>query len=390
MPMFANSKAFIAFILIITLTACKKGETSYYSKNQASFTINFSDEETVQKLLQDSILYGSDCAVAFKTVGELPALEVKTKAEFSDAFIDFEKLFGHTIDFSQSSYLTVKMYVPKNSWISALKFNFKDAKGNFGGGQEVFNNFYQNENQWIEMTVDMKDIAAEFQNWSGDENPLPQTQLLSLNPYNAHQADSSSIYIHSLKLTQQKPEGNFVPRLAERVELENNIPYEINFDDEATLKKHIAYRSYESSYQALAKNVAGNPSRAIRVKGNDTNKYIAFLPIMDKVTGKPVDFTKVKTLYFSYYITPDSDDFDGSWLYLTSEHWNDILQDTTFYLDYKKGSWQKVSIPIDSLHLQQVKGDRHVLPEVYELRLDLNYYPGKNNIEMWIDNFGWK
>jgi hypothetical protein len=240
------------------------------------------------------------------------------------------------------------------------------------------------------MVVDLQDIIPVFKNWQGDQSPLPRTAYLTFNPYNAHQADSSSIYIQKLTLSNDKPTGDMLPRLAKPIKVDQNIPYEINFDDDATLRRHTAFRSYESSFQAIANHVAGNETRAIRLKGSDQNKYIAFLPILDKVTGKPVDFTKVKRIYFSYYLTPESDDFDGNWLYLTSMHWDDMLLDKEFYRDYKKGSWQKVSIDMAELNLARVKGENPVLPAVYELRLDINYFPGRKNIEMWIDDFGWE
>ncbi|MEM1324691.1 MAG: hypothetical protein AAGI23_01995 [Bacteroidota bacterium] len=360
------------------------------SDSNQHFEIVFESPEQLNQLLKDSLIYGTDCEVVATSIGNKTALQITTTSEFSDAFVDLQQLFGYPINFAEAKYLSVHLYVPKESWISTLKFNFRDSSGNFGGFQEIFNNFYDHTDQWINMVVDLDEVRPDFQNWSGDRSPLPYTTLLTFNPYNAHQAAHSSIYIHSLTLSAEKPEGDFLPRLAISATSDTNVPYEINFDDEQLLRQHTAFRSFESSFQALAKGVADNPTMAIRIKGNDENKHIAFLPILDKTTGQAVDFTQVEEIYFPYYLTPESDDFDGSLLYLTSEHWDDILLDTTFYSDYQKGSWEEVVIKMNDLNLVRVKGENPVLPNVYELRLDINYFPERKNIEMWIDDFGWR
>ncbi len=381
--------------LFIANLSCKNKEQNkpihnYTSKSSTSFMLKFLDNKDTQKLLYDSIVYGSKCKVSIKTIENRPALEIKTSKEFSDAFVDLKKLFGHTINFEKARYLSMSLFVPDQSWISALKLNFKDSIGNFGGCPEIANNFYGNYNRWFDIVVDMKKLTPRFKNWHGDGNPLSNTSLLSLNPYNAHQADSSVIYINNISLTNTKPSGDYLTSLVKPVDSIQNIPFKMDFDNPAFLRQLMAYRSFESSYQAMSKNIAGNNTMAIRLKGNLENNNIAFLPILDKVTGHPVDFTKIKRIYFSYFITEDSDDFDGMWLYLTTEHWNDILLDKKFYSDYKKGIWEKVSIDINDLNLEQIKGDDPVLPNVYELRINVNYFPKKKNIEMWIDDFGWE
>ena len=164
----------------------------------------------------------------------------------------------------------------------------------------------------------------------------------------------------------------------------------IIFDNPEALQKQMAIRSFESSFQAMSKNVAGNPTMAIRLKGNEKNKHIAFLPILDKVTGSSVGFTKVEKITFSYYLTEESDDFDSASLFLTTMRRDDILLDTAAYSNLKKESWQKAEINIADLNLNQVKGENSVLPNVYELRFDINYHPGKKNIEMRRDDFGWE
>lgn len=58
--------------------------------------------------------------------------------------------------------------------------------------------------------------------------------------------------------------------------------------------------------------------------------------------------------------------------------------------EFKKGSWQEVSITMADLDFELLRGEGPVLPEVYEIRLALEYEEGRNNIEMWLDNFGWE
>lgn len=384
----------LSLLVVVFLFGCqhKQNNTSsvYQSKNDLSFHIQFGQDSKTESFLQDSAIVGSGAKVSLARVDNQSALEVKTAQEFSDAFLDLEKLLGREIDFSKARYLKLKLLVPKASWITALKFNFKDARGNFGGCDEIVNNFYGNYDQWVTYVVDLQHHIPLFKNWHGEDNPLPQTKYLSLNPYNAHQADSSSIYIHSLELSQEYPSGEFEVPLTQRPEISPNLPYTITFDEEVLLRKQMAIRAFESTYQAMAKNVGGNKTMAIRLKGKDSNKHLAFLPILDKLTGDPVDFTKVKTLKFSYYLTEDSADFDGSILYLANEHWKDVLVHKNIYDDFKKGVWQEVRIDLSSLNLDTMEGSEEVLPNVYEIRFGLNYRPNQKNIEMWLDNFGWE
>lgn len=384
-------------LLLAVFLSCKDkrwradDHTSIYrSDDRTSFEIRFANDPTTSSFLQDSTLFGSDAKVSIKNIGGLDALEIKTKEEFSDAFIDLEKLFGHTIDFSKARYVSMRIFVPKESWICALKFNFKDSLGNFGGCNEITNNFYENYGQWINVVIDMQEVIPEFKNWQGTENPLPNTKWLSLNPYNAHQADNSVIYVHSIGLSDTKPNLNFVKALLPRPNITPNIPYTLSFDNEPMLKRQMAIRAFESTSQAMATNVGGNPSRAIRLKGKETDKHLAFLPILDKLTGKPVDFTQVKRLHFSYYLTENSADFDGASLFLASEHWNSVLLDTLVLTEFKRGEWQDATIEIATANLKRVRGNESVLPHVYEIRFGLNYRPGQQNIEMWLDNFGWE
>ncbi|MEO0332271.1 MAG: hypothetical protein AAF223_11400, partial [Bacteroidota bacterium] len=387
----------LAFIFIVSLFCFCTDQpptieraSQFVSQDPTSFEISFTHDGSTSRLLSDSIIYGSGCQLAIAKIGNQSALEIKTDKEFSDAFVDLEQLFGYTFNFSQARYLSMKLWVPDSSWISTMKLNLKDTLGNFGGFKEVFNNFHGNYNQWVEVVIDMQTILPDFQNWAGDENPLSRVAQLSLNPYNAHQADSSVIYVNNVRLSNEKPDLNYTSPLVPLPESSPNTAYKITFDDDSLLRQLMAYRSFESSYQAFAKGIGGNKTRAIRLKGKEENKHIAFLPMLDKMTGKPVDFTQVKRIYFSYYLTEESDNFDGSWLSLVSEHWNDILIAKDFYSDYEKGDWHQVSVNLDDLDFERVKGEGSVLPNVYELRVDLNYFPENKNVEMWIDDFGWE
>lgn len=387
---------FFFFVLIFVSCGIEKktdnGSTSLFvSKNATDFDIRFAKDTLMENLLRDSVIFGSGASVSIEQIGGLDALEIKTDQEFSDAFLNLEQLFNHTIDFNKSRYISMKLWVPKESWITALKFNIKDAKGNFGGFNEITNNFHQNHDKWMNVIVDMQEIIPVFKNWVGEGNPLSTAKFLSFNPYNAHQADSSSIYVHSIKLTEQFPKDIvFQKTLAPRPKVEQNVPHTITFDKEDLFREQIAIRAFESTYQALEKNVAGNETRAIRMKGKENNKHLAFLPILDKLTGTPVDFTKVKHLKFSYYLTEDSPDFDGAILYLADENWNNVLINEKVYSDFKKGSWQDVTIDFASLNFDQMENHDEVLSNVHEIRFGLNYRPGQKDVEIWLDNFGWE
>lgn len=371
--------------------ADEKDNTSFESKSPHSFSINFADSLKTQELIRDSLIFGSSAGVASAEIAGKGALKITTDTEFSDAFLDLENLFGHPIDFTQSRYMLMTFLVPDESWITALKFNFRDADGNFGGANEIANNFYGNYNRWSTVLIDLNEVRPEFKNWHGEESPLPRVSEFSFNPYNANQADTSAVYIHSLALLDTIPEQqNFDLALTERPKIGSNNPYTITFNDEQLLHRQMAIRAFEATGQAMADSVAGNETMAIRLKGLEDNTHLAFLPILDKMTGAPVDFTKVCRLTFSYYLTDDSADFDGACLYLANEHWQSVLYDKTVFTDFKRGVWADVSIDLADIDLKLVRGEGPVLPNVYEIRLGLNYRPGGKDIEMWLDNFGWE
>ena len=164
----------------------------------------------------------------------------------------------------------------------------------------------------------------------------------------------------------------------------------VDFDDARQLRRWTAFRAFESSFQSLQKGIAGNETMAIRLKGSDKNRFIAFLPMFDKMTGKPLDFTKLKRFRFRYYLKEGGDKFPSMSIFVAGKHWQNLLYDKNVYSDFKAGGWRSAGFEIADLKLQRVKGEEPVLPNVYEIRLAIEYLPGKKNIEMWIDDFSWE
>ncbi|MEM1095647.1 MAG: hypothetical protein AAGJ10_13690 [Bacteroidota bacterium] len=379
--------------LVVLLTSCSTPEagpsSTYASGDRTSFTIDFANDDATRALLAEGSIAGSDASVGLETIDGEGALRVATITEFSDAFIDLEALFGYPIDFSEARYLAVRMMVPEGSWIKALKLNFRDAQGNMGGIPEVSNNFYGHTDQWLDVLVDLQTMMPDFENWSG-ETDVPNVKALSLNPYNGHQADSSVYYVSRLQLSNTPIPGTYHDALAERPIAEPNIPYTMTFDDPEVLHQQMAIRAFETTYQAMETGIAGNETMAVRVQGQPDKQYIAFLPMIDKLTGAPADFRNVERIAFDYYITEDSSPFDGSSFFIVTEKWQNILLTRDFYDDFEYGSWQTASVALADLDLEQVSGTEPVLPNVYELRLDLNYRGDDKAIEMWVDNFRWE
>ena len=173
-------------LFIVILSSCQsqdqisKNITQFSSKSNNSFEITFGNDKTINEFLADSTIVGSDCEVSIKEIDGLSGLEIKTNKEFSDALINLRKLFGYDIDFTTGRYLSMKLYVPSDSWICAMKYNFKDSNGNNGGCKEIYNNFYGYYDQWLDVVVDVQDILPDFQNWSGNENSMKNTTWLSL------------------------------------------------------------------------------------------------------------------------------------------------------------------------------------------------------------------
>lgn len=320
----------------------------------------------------------------------LNAQKISTNSEFSDFLIDLEATYGKTFDLTKAGYLSLRLLVPEDSYIRAMKLNFRDSEGNFGGVGEVINNFPYHYGEWQTATVDLKKILPTFKNWHGDKSPLTAVKELSLNPYNANQGGDQTYYVNLVQLSDEAPEGSITDPLLPRPTIPNQA-YTYTFDDQDDMDALMAYRVFEASNQVFAKNIAGNPTYAIRMRGRPNLNNIAFLPIVSAMNeGQPVDFTQVDSLFFDYYLEPGGDDFNGSTLYLTSEHWNDILIDTSFYKDFTVGEWDRVAVAIDDLNLHSAKGEADILGAIHEWRLNLNFEGDQKNITMWLDNIGWR
>lgn len=383
------------------IPAATAQRSPYDSMSERNFQIRFEDADANRSWIDAGVLSGNDCEVRSETNAEETFLAISSTQEFSDFFVDIEKLTGRTFDLSRARYLTLQVRVPSESWISAIKMNFKDADGNFGGIPEVCNHFVGHLDQWIEATIDLRTRVSKFELWHGDDSPLKRVTQFSLNPYNADQAKPSTYHVRSIRFSETQPDREttrvsgspavVVPSALIMPEhVADNSTGRLDFDDAELLRRLTAFRCFESSFQSLDQGIAGNETMAIRIKGSDQNKYIAFLPMLDRITGAPVDFRQVKTLSFSYHLTETSDEFPGMAIFVAGAGWENLLYGETFYRDFQRGGWHSISVNVADLDLQRVRGEGPVLPNVAELRFDILHSPDQKNIEMWIDDFEWK
>ena len=195
--------------VLFFLTACKQTKTKFESEDSTSFSFSFENDEVLKRLISDGKLSESNCELAVTEIAGEGCLELTTNREFSDGYIHLKDLFGHTIDFTQSRYLYMRLYVPEESWICAMKLNYQDANGNNGGCNELFNNFYGYTNRWLDFVIDIQDIKDDFKNWEGTGNSMKNCRTVSLNPYCGHQGKMSSIYISKIQLSNEKPNLDF-------------------------------------------------------------------------------------------------------------------------------------------------------------------------------------
>ena len=136
--------------------------------------------------------------------------------------------------------------------------------------------------------------------------------------------------------------------------------------------------------------MAGNPTRAIRLKGKTSNRYIAFLPEVEEMTGRPLDLTRAERIRFRYYLVPGGDPVDGATLHIVTEGWADQLIDTLAVERFEPGAWRETVIELEDLDLEHVRGElapEEILRRVHSLRLDLNYREGRKDVELWLDDF---
>ena len=401
---------YLYFLFLFVLTACTgPAPTSTTapaaapspfvaaSSSPYDFVLDLGDEGTP---LPPDLLDHVTSSDATVTIDDGPYgrnLKMTTTSEFSDLFLDTEALFGHPIDFTRGGYLRLQFLVPPYSWISALKLNFRDAEGNFGGIGEVANDFGEQERDgyFRDVVIHLDSLLPTFTNWHGETSPLGAVTAFSINPYNADQSEGQDVYLHRIEFSPTRPEGTFdtalLPHPAEATPTDPNR-YHFTFDDREALQPQMAYRTFESSSQAFATGIGGNPTRAIKCAGRPDLNNIAFLPIIERMTGSPADFTRVDSIYFDYYIPESSASFDGVTLWIVSEHWNDILMDDRAleYADFTIGEWSHGAIAIGDLNLVRAKGTAEVLPNVYEWRMNFNYREGEKDVVVWLDNVGWK
>jgi hypothetical protein len=356
------------------------------------FEVRPDDEKTIGQWLEDGTISGRSCDLAFENVGDQPCLKVSTSSEFSDLLFDLKKLQQGTVDFRDAQFLTLSILIPKESWISAIKMNFANEDGDFGGIPEVANNYIGRFGTWVETTIDLRDVMEKANTWHGEGKPWTNATAFSLNPYNADQATPSVWYVRKISLSATKPSSsdNAEPALLKPLVLEDNSAFTINFDNPEQLRRWTAFRAFESSFQSLQKGIAGNETMSIRLKGSDKNKFIAFLPMFDKMTGKPLDFTKLTRIRFRYHLKKGSDKFPSMSLYVAGKHWQSLLFCKDFITDFNQGGWHTAEVKLADLKLNRVKGTADVLTQVYEIRLALEYEADNKDIEMWIDDFSWE
>ena len=354
------------------------------------FAVSFEDADQVRGWIADGTLEAGDCTLTPVTIDGVGCLRLTTQSEFSDALLDLTKLAGGPLDLSAARFLTLRLHVPQPSWIAAVKLNLRAADGSFGGVPEVANNFVPHRGRWVTVVADLRLALPRFQLWHGETDPRPHATHVSLNPYCADQSRPSSLCIRSLSLSDTRPprQPDEVAALAERPSHPAGLPFAMDFDDETALRRLTAWRSFESSVQAFAVGVAGNPTRAIRLQGKESNRHIAFLPMFERMSGQPLDLTAAKRITFRYHLVPGSDPVEGATLFLADEGWSRVALDRDIGVRFEPGGWRDATIDLTALRFGgQPLAEVPFADAVHELRLDLNYRPGQKAITLWLDDF---
>ena len=360
------------------------------SADGTGFRIDIVDELKASVLLADGVAYCSDCTLTFGEAAGRPAWELTSQVEFSDAYFDLEALFGRTFDLTQPRFLSYEVFVPDSSYITTLNHNFQHPDGSTGGCGQPANNFLHHRGAWQHVLVD---LTAQRERgcgrWHGESDPLPAVARLSINPYNANLHTPSSIYFNNLQLHPSRPDGDFLPTRTVHRDT-TNAPFLIDFEDEEYLRQAMAFRAFEAKNHALAHGKYGNTGRAL---GNHSyaDQLSFWLIKMQYYTGAPVDMTSVDSLYLRYYLSPKSDPIDHTELFLVSGHdWDNILYDTLLDYTWQPGQWTRVAFALDDFNFDQVRGTDPVLPAATEFRFDFKPQGGKGEIEIWLDEVGWK
>ena len=350
------------------------------------FAVRFDDRAAAW--IESGVLEGRGCTLAADRVGGEAALRLTTRSEFCDGLIDLRAVAGGVADFREARWLRVRCRVPAESRVAALKLNFRDAEGNFGGVPEVVNAFAVRPGEWVEAVVDLRTLLRRFEVWHGEASPLPAVTHLSLNPYCADQSRPSSLWVSEIELTVEKPAGDFDAAVCERPGL-TGLPLRLDFDDAETLRRMTAWRAFEASGQALRSGVAGNETMAVRLTGLEKNRYIAFLPMLDRLTGRTHDLSGPRRVRFRYYLEPGGDPVDGVRLFVAGEGWESVAVAEDFLTELQPGGWRAVDVDLSALTFT---GELSALSEAAEVRLDVKHRGAKGAMEgkrvtVWVDDF---
>ncbi|MEL7161282.1 MAG: hypothetical protein AAFN92_11040, partial [Bacteroidota bacterium] len=305
--------ALLSFLSLLVSCADAPPQTTVTSTGPDNFLLELRNDDAGQQLFADGLIHGSHCEVDLAEIAGRPALRLATLSEFSDAFMDFEALFGYAIDFRAGKFFYFDAYVPEGSWIASLKFNHKTADGSFGGCGNSANNLAANQGRWFTVEIPVEEWFAHCKNWSGESDFLSATREFTVNPYNANRVDTGVVYLNNFQLTDERREVvPLSPRNVAKPELADNSPYTITWDDRPLLEKQLAWRSFEATTQHITSGKFGNPTNAIRSYGTGQNKYICLLPDIEQMTGRPVNFHDLDSLHFRYYLTEDSAPVHGA------------------------------------------------------------------------------
>ena len=377
--------------LLLFVFACEPVSVSTLESNDPnSFRIDIVDELKASVLLADGVAHCSDCTLTFDEVAGRPAWKLTSQTEFSDAYFNLEALFGYPFDLTQPRYLSYDVFIPDSSYLTTINHNFQHADSSTGGCGQPTNNFLRHRGSWQSILLD---LAAQRKRgcgrWHGDTDPLPAVSQISINPYNANLHTPSSLYFNNLQLHATRPEGDFLPtRMTHRDT--TNAPFLIDFENEDYLRQAMAFRAFEAKNHALKSDVYGSAGRALGNHSYD-DQLSFWLIKMQYYTGAPVDMTQMDSLYLRYYLTPESDPIDHTELFLVSGHdWDNILYDTLIDYTWQPGEWTRVAFALEDFNFNQVRGQDPILPAATEFRFDFKPAGGQGEIEIWLDEVGWK
>ena len=125
---------------LLTICACRKASPPRY------LDVHLDDATRARELIERGAIRCEACTLR-ATDEHGGAIEVRSTSEFSDAFVHFGRLRGvdSVLDLTTPRYLLFDLLVPDSANLGAMKFNVRDARGNFGGVPEAANGFYGSE-----------------------------------------------------------------------------------------------------------------------------------------------------------------------------------------------------------------------------------------------------